>query len=293
MNNQKNYIIINNKQDILGIYNDINIALNIILDNYILQFESILDVLEQNKFFKLSHIRNSYKIKVILINSNIILKEIYFCFKKFIFYDSNTNSNYFNEDDYTFINKIGKRKKLYNTIIETNTKQELNIFIPNNIFKEEETVIESDIQNNILKEEEIDIQVSKEELLKRINDLENQESSINNTIDQLKEDIQESEDYIISNNNNNNKIEEQIKKIKNKNEEFKSRFDANNKVYEEIKFKINDNEMDIPDIFQYDYEIFKYLEDNNIIDYDEKLKIFKDKLPQNINYNTKYDSMFN
>jgi len=280
MNSPKNYIIINNKQDILGIYNDMNITLNIVLDNYILQFESILDVLEQNKFFKLSHIRNSYKIKEILINSNIILKEIYFCFKKFIFYDSNTNSNYFNENDYTFNNKIGKIKKLYNNIIETNTEQELNIFIPNDIFKDENIVYESEIQ------------LSKEDLLKRINDLENQELTIDDTIDQLKENIEESEDYISSNNNNNKKKEDKLNIIKNKHESTKSRFDANLKVYEEIKSKIVNNEIDIPDIFQYDYEIFKYIEDNNIVDYDEKFNIYKEKMPTEMNYNTKYNSLF-
>ena len=75
-----NYIIINNKKDIFGIYNDLNLALNIVLDNYILQFDSILEILEQNKFFKLSHISNSYKIKAMINNSNITCKEIYFFF---------------------------------------------------------------------------------------------------------------------------------------------------------------------------------------------------------------------
>jgi len=278
MNCNKNYIIINNKQDILGIYNDMNIALNIVLDNYILQFESILEVLQQNKFFKLSHITNSYKIKEIVINSNIILKEIYFCFKKFIFYDSNSNNNYFSEEDYTFITKIGKIKKLYNKIIETNTEQELNIFIPSDIFKEE----------NIIEESEICI--SKENLLKKINELENQEQNIDDTIDELKENIEESENYI--NDNNNNITENKLSIIKDKYESIKSRFDANIKVYEEIKDKIINNDMEIPDIFKYDYEIFKYLEDNNIVKYDEKFNIYKEKIPKEINYHTQYDSLF-
>jgi len=278
MNCNKNYIIINNKQDILGIYNDMNIALNIVLDNYILQFESILEVLQQNKFFKLSHITNSYKIKEVIINSNIILKEIYFCFKKFIFYDSNSNNNYFSEEDYTFITKIGKIKKLYNKIIETNTEQELNIFIPSDIFKEE----------NIIEESEICI--SKENLLKKINELENQEQNIDDTIDELKENIEESENYI--NDNNNNITENKLSIIKDKYESIKSRFDANIKVYEEIKDKIINNDMEIPDIFKYDYEIFKYLEDNNIVKYDEKFNIYKEKIPKEINYHTQYDSLF-
>ena len=79
----KLYIIINcNNNNIIGSYNDITIALNNVLDIYILQFESILEVLKQNKFFKLNHITNNNKIKEIIINSNITTKEIYFCLKK-------------------------------------------------------------------------------------------------------------------------------------------------------------------------------------------------------------------
>ena len=319
------FTIVDSKHHILGIYDNINISLNIILDNIILQFESILEVLEQNNFFKINHLKNNFKISVSIINSNIIKKEIYFCLKNFYFYDNNSDNNFYDINDYTFSNKINKIQLLYNKIIETNNnEQDFNIFIPNNFLDETDTnnfIINKKENNNDEKENNNDennndekennndennndekennndennndlSKLSHDELSKLINDLSNNKKNIENNISDIKNTLTETEE-----NNNELKKKFNIKKKKFDKEkdiydEYKSRFDANSVVYNTIKNDIINNDLEIPELFINDYNIFKYLEENNIIDYETKLNYYiKNKKDEN--YNTKYNNLF-
>ena len=207
------FTIVDSKHHILGIYDNINISLNIILDNIILQFESILEVLEQNNFFKINHLKNNFKISVSLINSNIIKKEIYFCLKNFYFYDNNSDNNFYDINDYTFSNKINKIQLLYNKIIETNNnEQDFNIFIPNNFLDETDTnnfIINKKENNNDEKENNNDennndlSKLSHDELSKLINDLSNNKKNIENNISDIKNTLTETEE-------NNNELKKKI-----------------------------------------------------------------------------------
>ena len=354
--NNLNYILIdtNNNNNILGLYNNLNVVLNNLLDNYILQFITILDILKQNNYYKLSSISNFYKVKTILMNSNITTKEIYFSFKNFIFYDNDNNTNYFCEDDYNFTNKINTIKVLYNQIIDTNNHKDLNIFIPNDIFNNSsnyqnniiephnlnETNYESnlsvnfnekkynnfnnndnnqevdtinnevdssnklvndnnqkvDTRNNLVNENnnEVDssnVEEEKKKLLEKIKNLEKNYNDSNNNIEKIKKTINDSESFI---NENSNVIEnlEKINKLSQEYNELKLKFNANEIVYNKIKDKIISEEMEIPEIFIYDYEIFKYLEENNITKYEKKLNFYIEKYPKNINYHTKCNLLF-
>lgn len=339
------YIIIDNNNTILGLYNNINISLNSVLDMYILQFNSILDVIKQNKFFKLSHISNRYKIKSMIINSNSSTKEIYFCFKKFIFFDTDNKTNYILENDFNYNTKINQIKSIYNNIIDKNNETELNIFIPNDIFTDNNNIIPHNIdtvnyennyspyesnnytnlnnfnndieynnfiynkesnniqgpqQNNELEQNNEPLQnnndtkkklinIEKKKLLiEKIKNLEEKDKNINNKITNLKKNISDSEIYINNNNDITKKLEH-INKVANNLNNLKSKFNANQEVYNKIKNKINNKEIEIPDLFKIDFMIFKHLEDNNIVNYDEKLNYYIEKYPKEINYHYKYD----
>lgn len=278
------YIIINNNQEIMGLYDNLNTTLNIVLDNFILHFESTIEILKQNNFFKLSHINNTYKIKEIIINSNIINKEIYFCFKKFLFYDNDKLENYLNNDNYSFRNKVNKIKNLYNKIISQNkdVNNDFNIFIPNDIFDNDSN------SNNIFE----DTEKNKNELLEKIKKLEEEENTLtesNNLFNEKKKNLNKS---ITEKINNNNKIENKIKEVKDKNKEVKNKFNCNLKVYNQLKDKINSNEMEIPEIFEEDFKIFKYLDENKINDNDEMFEYYKNNIKQVLFFDNSYNNLF-
>lgn len=301
----KCFIILNDNQDIMGLYNNIDITLNIVLDNYILQFTSILEVLKQNNFFKINHINNSYKIKELLINSNVTIKEIYFCFKNFNFYDNNKNQNYFNDDDYSFCSKINKLKKLYNNIISINDNDNFNIFIPNNIFgdtistnknifgdnisinknvfsdnlSKNDNVIDNNekkiFSDNISKNENvIDNSEKKAELLNILNKLEKNEKKINSQIKDIQENITETDNDI----SKNLSINKNLNKLKDNYNNLRNRFDSNIKIYIDMKEKIDNKEINIPDMFESDFKIFKYFNDNNIEDKEEQFLYYQKNL---------------
>ena len=123
------YIIINDKDKILGIFKDLNISISNVLDNYVLQFNIINDLVNNNTKIKLNNIQN-YKIIERVIDTNIISNEITFCLKKYLFSDINSKSNYLNDN--LFYNKINNIKILYKNILKyIDPQSNLNIFIPN------------------------------------------------------------------------------------------------------------------------------------------------------------------
>jgi len=137
------YIIMNDKDKILGIFKDLNISISNVLDNYILQFNIINDFAHNNSHIKLNNIQN-FKIIERVIDTNIISNEIIFCLNKYIFIDINLKSNYLNDN--LFDNKINNIKLLHKTILKYIDQQNnLNVFIPN-----------SDIINNEIKALNVD-----------------------------------------------------------------------------------------------------------------------------------------
>lgn len=124
------YIILNDKNNILGIFKDLNISISNVLDNYILQFNIINDLAHNNSHIKLNNIQN-FKIIERVIDTNIISNEIIFCLNKYIFIDINLKSNYLNDN--LFDNKINNIKLLHKNILKYIDQQNnLNVFIPNN-----------------------------------------------------------------------------------------------------------------------------------------------------------------
>ena len=121
------YIIYEDDNIIKGVYKDLNIALSVVLDYYLLQM-NVINKLTNNNTIIMSNIFN-YKIIAHLVDSNIISNQIYFCLKKFIFYDSNNKSNYL--IDNLFTAKIKDIKTLYNKFMEYSTTNNLDVFIPN------------------------------------------------------------------------------------------------------------------------------------------------------------------
>mgnify|MGYP001395543924 CR=1 FL=1 len=123
------YIILNDKNNILGIFKDLNISISNVLDNYILQFNIINDLAHNNSHIKLNNIQN-FKIIERVIDTNIISNEIIFCLNKYIFIDINLKSNYLNDN--LFDNKINNIKLLHKNILKYIDQQNnLNVFIPN------------------------------------------------------------------------------------------------------------------------------------------------------------------
>lgn len=124
------YIILDDKNNILGIFKDLNISISNVLDNYILQFNIINDLAHNNSHIKLNNIQN-FKIIERVIDTNIISNEIIFCLNKYIFIDINLKSNYLNDN--LFDNKINNIKLLHKNILKYIDQQNnLNVFIPNN-----------------------------------------------------------------------------------------------------------------------------------------------------------------
>lgn len=124
------YIILDDKNNILGIFKDLNISISNVLDNYILQFNIINDLAHNNSHIKLNNIQN-FKIIERVIDTNIISNEIIFCLNKYIFIDINLKSNYLNDN--LFDNKINNIKLLHKNILKDIDQQNnLNVFIPNN-----------------------------------------------------------------------------------------------------------------------------------------------------------------
>ena len=124
------YIILDDKNNILGIFKDLNISISNVLDNYLLQFNIINDLVNNNSHIKLNNIQN-FKIIERVIDTNIISNEIIFCLNKYIFIDINLKSNYLNDN--LFDNKINNIKLLHKNILKYIDQQNnLNVFIPNN-----------------------------------------------------------------------------------------------------------------------------------------------------------------
>ena len=56
---------------------------------------------------------------------------------------------------------------------------------------------------------------------------------------------------------------------------------------------MNIDDFNIPEDFLVHFNIFKYFEDNNIKDEDEKIKYYITNLKKNIKYNINYNEIFN
>ena len=113
-------------------------------------------------------------------------------------------------------------------------------------------------------------------------------NNVSNDIKNIEDNIENSEKQ----KNKNNELIKSEKKKKNKFNEFKSKFDANFKVYLDIKNDIDEGKKEIPDIFKYDYEIFKKIEENSITKYNEKVDFYIKNYPKSIHYNSSYNKLF-
>ena len=78
------YIIYEDDNIIKGVYKDLNIALSVVLDYYLLQM-NVINKLTNNNTIIMSNIFN-YKIIAHLVDSNIISNQIYFCLKNLFFF---------------------------------------------------------------------------------------------------------------------------------------------------------------------------------------------------------------
>ena len=268
------FIIIDSQKDILGIYENLNSVLSIVLDKYILQYEIINNIINTNSFIKLSKTK-TFTIIQKVVDSNINIKEIYFCLKKFIFYDNQSKSNYLSDNIFT--DKILKIKYLHKNIFNNLEQNNLNIFLPK--VNENDENDENNNNNNY---------INQEDLLQKIKLLEQKESELNENINSISENITVSENYILDNLENKQTLDNTKLKIA----ELKSRFENNIKIYNNLKFKILNKETEIPELLKYDYIIFKHCDDNNIKDKDKILQIYLDKYPKNINYNNNYKIVF-
>ena len=119
----------------------------------------------------------------------------------------------------------------------------------------------------------------------------NDKSNIENNIDDLKDTLTETQENANELKEKYNIKKKKLDKEKERYEEFKSRYEANNNVYNTIKNDIINNNMEIPELFANDYEIFKYLEENNIDNFKDRLDYYiKNKKDEN--YDTEYYNLF-
>lgn len=144
-------IIVDNNKNILGIYNNGNIAMIKVLDMIINQLTLILKISNEQNCEILLKTMSSYRILYMLINTNIIHHECYFSFKECNFCDTEVGVlTHLAEYNYSYFNKKSYIRDLYNRILQcnpmlentvpvSNHKQdnalssEINLFIPNDI----------------------------------------------------------------------------------------------------------------------------------------------------------------
>tara|TARA_B110000208_G_C11797434_1_gene440283 strand:- start:672 stop:1487 length:816 start_codon:yes stop_codon:yes gene_type:complete len=255
------YSIINHKKEIVGVYDNLDIALHIILDKIKLQLEIYYDIIKSNNLNINFNIKEkNFKIIVNYLNTNIKLKEIYFCIDKNIFYDNNLEYNFFPENEYSFSNKINDIKSMYNNINKHINNTNNEIFIPN-----------LDTNNN----ESSDI-IS--DLSQKIERLKNKDNNINTDINNIKKNISKYNTF------NSNMFDQKKKIYKNieTRENALNEFNADKDVFNKIKNKVSNNEIEIPELFLDKFPIFKYFDENNIEDVKVQFDYYKNKL--NLNF---------
>lgn len=163
-------------------------------------------------------------------------------------YQLNNKKLYFNDDQVLL---EGYMKKWFENNI-TEEKSELNIFIPL-------TTIE---ENNNKK-------LSLEELQKKIKQLEEEENNINEKIEEFQEIIENKEEAF---NEKKEEFDEDKKNFEKEKEyvyQLKNKLEADKRVYFIIKEQLDSGELteeSIPILFIDKYPIFKYLDENRLID---------------------------
>ena len=107
-------------------------------------------------------------------------------------------------------------------------------------------------------------------LKERIEELEKKKNLIDSNINDIENQIGVNEDNLYSN----------YQKIEKKNL-ILSKYKINQDIFNKLKEKILKKEIKIPELFINDYKIFKYLEDNNIIDKDNRIKYYEENYKNN------------
>jgi len=163
-------------------------------------------------------------------------------------YHINNKKLYFND---TIVTLDGYMKKWFEEN-KNEEKSELNIFIPL-------TTVE---ENNNKK-------LSFEELQQKIKQLEEEENNNNRKIEEIQEIVNDKEEIF---NEKKEEFDEQKKNFEKEKEylyQLKNKLEADKRVYYIIKEQLDSGELteeSIPILFQDKYPIFKYLDDNNLID---------------------------
>ena len=266
-----NYIVSDN--DICGCFSENTTAIIFLLDSLISKLNFIIEINKINNNIILPKY-NNLEIKCIYYDSSIIKHRIIFDLNNFKFKDILSHKDYFIDNKQTKIMykiKFIKSLKLQidNCIYENNNKNEL---IPS-----------EDINNELISSEDIN----------NSDDNNSDDNCIydNNSNDNCIYDNNSDNNYISDNNNsdNNKLIEEQKnliseltrkkliieKKQTQKNEkiqEINRRFKIDYELYFKIKKNFCDN--NIPILFQNVYNIFKELEEDDIINNEIKAKLY-------------------
>ena len=279
-----NYIVSDN--DICGCFSENTTAIIFLLDSLISKLNFIIEINKINNNIILPKY-NNLEIKCIYYDSSIIKHRIIFDLNNFKFKDILSHKDYFIDNKQTKIMykiKFIKSLKLQidNCIYENNNKNEL---IPS-----------EDINNNkneLIPSEDINNELISSEDINNSDDNNSDDNCIydNNSNDNCIYDNNSDNNYISDNNNsdNNKLIEEQKnliseltrkkliieKKQTQKNEkiqEINRRFKIDYELYFKIKKNFCDN--NIPILFQNVYNIFKELEEDDIINNEIKAKLY-------------------
>lgn len=265
-----NYILYY-KNDILGVYTDINLILHFVYNN--------IKILQQNivQNTTLQNIVKYYKIDII---DNILINDTYN-------FDINIYKFKNNENNLLFSNKKNLNN-LYNDILN---KQKLNNKQNNKVSNKSNNKSNSKSTNKL--NNSSNIESNNNELNMFLDFKDNNE--IQNKYNKIKER------YIIE----KKKIDEMknnLKKEHEKSEELKRKFYVDKKLYYEFKNELkNNNDFIIPKLFKKDYIIFSKLDNENILDtnnelyeYINKSNIYNEDIDIiNINETNNYNNLFN
>ena len=176
-------IILDNNRNILGLYDKNSLAFVELMDIIINELNIICRIMNNGISIRdVNIIGDSYRIVSMKMNSNVIYQEYFFSLLTFSFFNNNKEVvEFFDEYNFSIMKKKYEIKCLYNQIINKNNfdnKKSLDVFIP--IEKMDSDVyinnnIDTEfVNNNIINSDDnkLSKEISKEEVLKKIKNLE-------------------------------------------------------------------------------------------------------------------------
>lgn len=262
--NNRNIFIISNKNNIIGVFEKWDLC--------ILEYlNKIIDIIDYESPQNFTNRIENLTIQETFLNSTIRPTTYSFDYKSCLIKDINGKSHSLNIDLY--YNLIQKISNIFG--IKTEIKHNLS-----NINTSVSTEI---IRDNSVDLDKLQNKIEKLENIKKLQEnlLDNQENKkkINDEIETYDNELKE----------HNKKINE-LKKRKEVLLEKKNIFIADLKIYNLIKDKVESNKMEIPLLFKSKYNIYKELEQNDRLTFENFLEINPKDLQVPIS--DKYSSIF-